>query len=130
MEEVNSKQKNAMLRALIKEFKERWTQYQSEGHQGDQVIKWETDGWQWEWEVNNRYSMVYLAVELPGEYDWDTVKFSICVFADEEPTIEIEVPMTDKALNRATKSLVKWIKKEMLAGVDDNDIDMHIIALG
>ena len=130
MEEVNSKQKNAMLRALIKEFKERWVKYKSEEHQDNQVVKWGTDGWQWEWEVNKRNGFIWASVELPGEYDLDTVEFSICVFADEEPSIEIEAPVTYKALNRATKSLVKWIKKEILAGVDDDNIDMHIIALG
>ena len=130
MEEVNNKQKNALLRALIKEFKERWAQYKNGGHKDSQIVKWETNGWQWEWEVNKRDGFIWASVELPGEYDWDTVKFSICVFADEEPSIEIEAPVTDKALERATGSLVKWIKKEILAIFKDDDIDMHMIALG
>lgn len=46
MEKLTSKQKNALLRALVKEFKERWTQYKDGGlRYGNQLIKWETDGW-------------------------------------------------------------------------------------
>lgn len=45
MEEVNSKQKNALLRELIKEFKERWAQYKDGGlPYENQLIEWETDG--------------------------------------------------------------------------------------
>lgn len=74
--------------------------------------------------------MIYLSAELPGEYTWDDVKFSICVGIEEEPFIEIEAPVTDKALDRATGGLVKWIKKELLAKFKDDDIEIHLIALG
>ena len=130
MEEVNSKQKNALLRALIKEFKERWAQYKDGGlPYEDQFDSWEKDGWQWKWEVDTKYYMLYLAVEPLGEHDEDEITFGISVGAGSEPFIEIEAPVTYKALDRATKSLVKWIKKELLVIYKNDDIEIILTAL-
>ena len=126
MEELTSKQKVALLRTLAEEFKKRWALYKSGGQQDDQLVKWETDGWQWRWEVNNRYNMIYLATVLRRDNDWDNVTFSICTSIEGGPFINIEAPITDEAMDRATKSLVKWIKKEILVNFNDDDIDTHI----
>lgn len=126
---MTSKQKNALLRAMIKEFKERWAQYKDGGlPYEDQFDSWEKDGWQWEWEVNTKYYMLYLAAEPPGEHDEDDITFGITVGA-RSPFIEIEAPITYKDLDRATKSLVEWIKKELLVIYKDDDIEIILTAL-
>ena len=115
---------------MVKEFKERWAQYKSEEHRGNQFVKWELDGWQWGWEANTRNSVIGIFVELPGGHTWHDVAFSISVGIEEEPFIALGVPVTAGSLGEATGSLVKWIKKEILAGVDDGDIALRLIASG
>ena len=85
---------------------------------------------QWKWEVDTKYYMLYLAAELPGEHNEDERTFGISVGAGSEPFIEIEAPVSDEALDRATKSLVKWIKKELLVIYKDDDIEVILTALG
>ena len=127
MEELTSEQKVALLRTLAKEFKERWAQYKDGGlPYEDQFNSWEKDGYQWKWEVNNRYNMIYLATVFRRDDDWDNATFSICTSIEGEPFIKIETPATDEALDGATKSLVEWIKKEILVKFKDDDIDTHI----
>lgn len=129
MEELTSKQKNALLRAMIKEFKERWAQYKDGGlPYEDQFDSWEKDGWQWKWEVHTKYYMLYLTAKQPGEHDEDEIVFGISVGAGS-PFIEIEAPVSGEALDRATKSLVKWIKKELLVIYKNDDIEIILTAL-
>jgi hypothetical protein len=131
MKEITKKEMNIVLRALIKEFKGRYMQYKdSKPREAVLFVEWEQDGWQWEWEVYRPLHILELCAYRFGGYNWKEVWFDIRVSDDADPAIDITAPVAEGMLRKTTGSLVKWIKKEILADWKDSDIEVTLTALG